>query len=631
MGVIRELDYSTVVRIAAGEVIDRPASVVRELLDNALDAGASSVSVHIHDGGKRYLEVRDDGCGMDEADLAVCWKNHTTSKIGGFDDVYSLSTLGFRGEAMSSIAETAHLTVVSSTDGFSGHRLEVKDGRLLDLSPAARERGATIVVKELFASMPARLKFLSAAASETRLVSREIIRKALARPDVAFEFVSDGNRKFLSPVRKTLLERLNDFFPDATSYLVPVEFSSAETAITGYLSRSAFIRPNRNWQYFYVNGRPVEWKNFSFAVSNAYGNLVPKGYHPAVFLLLETGAEAVDVNVHPMKKEVRFRDEQGTARAVRHALRETLMRDHGVSEAEEGVMTFTPYEKRIGEAISDYSSIHRDELPADRAGNNSSGMYNSRPSSESSSVALRNYGESPSFAQTDEEGIPEAPVAPETEIHVQRNAGLFEDTPARKAEKSFLDYRYVGVFFRTWIALEGEGELLLIDQHAAHERITYERLKDRYRTRLLEGMELLVPVHIDVPAGLVDDLIERLDTLRAMGFDTDHFGGSTFIVRSAPPYIDYADIGDVVTGYVETVSEDPDADAHSADFVDRALKQMACKSSVRAGDTLSREEVSTLLSELEKTENRFSCPHGRPIVVAMPKKEIERQFKRLGF
>jgi DNA mismatch repair protein MutL len=631
LGRIRELDYATVVRIAAGEVIDRPASVVRELLDNSLDAEAASVSVHIHDGGKRYIEIRDDGCGMDGEDLAVCWKNHATSKIRNFDDVHELSTLGFRGEALASVAEVAHLAVVSCDGTGPAHRLEVENGKSLSLVEAARDRGTTVTVKDLFRNLPARLKFLGSASAETRQVSREIIRKALAHPAIAFEFHSDGMRKFLSPARKTLLERLNDFFPDATPSLVPVEYSSAEAAVTGYLSRAAFIRPNRGWQYFYVNGRPVEWKNFSFAVSNAYGNLVPKGYHPAVFLMLETEPSRVDVNVHPMKKEVRFQDEQGVARAVRHALRETLVRDHGIAEAEESFVPFTPFERRVGEAIADFSRRNAVESATrENRGSNSgtsSAFSEARPEYDgepSKNEALcETPGERPDSGVS-ENIPPSVPASP-----VEKD--LFGLSRGERREKSFLDYRFVGIFFRSFLALEGDDEILLVDQHAAHERITYEKLRGRYRTKLLDGVELLVPVQVDVPAALVDDLSADLDTLRAMGFDAEHFGGNTFIVRSAPPYIDYADIGAVVSGYVETLSEDPDSGAHSADFVDRALKQMACKSSVRGGDAVSREEALHLLSELEETENRFSCPHGRPIVVSMPRREIERQFKRLGF
>ena len=591
MGLIRELDYSTVAKIAAGEVIDRPASIVRELIDNAIDAGADSVRVLVSDGGKGQIEVQDNGCGMDRDDLAVCTKNHSTSKIAAFDDITDLRTLGFRGEALSSAAAVSDLVIRSRRQGSqSGFELTMKNGETGGIRETGINTGTTVIVSELFRNMPARRKFLSGNAAEIKLIDREIIKKALGFPNTGFEFLVEGKRKYLSPKKNTNIEKIADFFSDAVDYLVPLEKTGDGVQVSGYVSKPAFIRPNRMYQYFFVNGRAVEWKNFFFAVQNAYGNLLPTGYFPAVFLYLTVSPALVDFNVHPMKREVRFRNEHRTSQFLQEAIHASLMADTGISSADEGIVSFTPYEQKIGSAISDYLKGAPSSAPREFENN----LFQTRPQNE----------DQPFFPA--DENITAANMAP------------------------LSGYRFKGTVFGTFIILEGENELLFLDQHAVHERINYEKMKDRYKNSLLTPQELLVPVNIDVPREVTDELAEDgIPLLSAMGFEIEHFGGNTFVVRSAPEYLDYRDVGATVMGFVETLEENPDT--HAVDFIDRAIKQMACKSSVRSGDGLSKEEVEKLLEDWEKTPDRFSCPHGRPVAFFLSRKDIEKQFKRLGF
>ncbi len=587
MGLIHELDYNTVVKIAAGEVIERPASVVRELLDNSIDAGAGRISVHISNGGKTYIEVQDNGRGMDKIDLEICTKNHTTSKITSFDDIGRLSTLGFRGEALSSIAEAADLNILSRTgESQSGYSLEVKEGRVLSFKESGMNTGTTVVVKNLFNHIPARLKFLAPDNSEQKFLNREIIKKALAFPEISFEFLIDGKRKYISPDKNSLLERIADFYPDALEYLIPVEGMGAHFSVMGFVTRPAFLRANRMYQNMFVNRRAVEWKNFYFAVNNAYGNLVPKGYFPGVFLYLTVEPEYLDVNVHPMKREVRFREESAISKAVQEAIHRAIMEDTGISEAEEGEVRFTPYEKKISGAISAFME-KKDGFAGD-------------------------------FIRV-------SPASPITETnHKLPGKELFT------AEAQALSAcRFVGIIFMTYLLFESDEELIMLDQHAAHERINYEKLKENYDKCLLTPQEFLTPVSIDVPSDIIDGLNENLPLLKSMGFLVEHFGGASFVIRGAPPFIDYQEAGDAVMGFVETLEENSGAKA--SDFIDRALKQMACKKSVRSRESLSKEEALSLVREWENTPNRFSCPHGRPAAFSISKKDIEKQFKRLGF
>lgn len=609
MGSIRELDYNTVVKIAAGEVIDRPASVVRELIDNAVDAKATQITVVVDHGGKSYIEVKDNGVGMDESDLALCVKNHTTSKIATFDDIDHLSTLGFRGEALSSIAEVSELTVLSRPeDSIEGHELLCRYGGVEKIRAKGMNQGTTVMVKNLFENLPARRKFLGADAGESRNVDREIVRKALAFPEIGFRMISNGKEKFHSPPRNSRLERIVDFFPDCKDFLLPVQFLSSEINVTGFTSRAAFLRKNRMYQYFFVNRRAVEWKNFSFAVSNIYGNLLPSGHYPAVFFYLNISPELVDFNVHPMKREVRFKDQQELTRIIRSSIGSALASDDGISQADESVVRFTPYEKKIAEAITDYI----DKTRSDR--------YVSPESKETYREHRPEMIAPPTDPASGEPGPPEKPLFAEDHL-----------SDEKRSMTDLLNYRFAGIIFSTYILLEGDQRVVFIDQHAAHERINYERFTRDYREKSAESQELLLPINIDVPLGIVDDLILNIDALLRMGFEVEHFGGNTFVIRAIPAYMSFERAPDVVMGFVECLQENEDSSAHSADFIDGAVKQMACKRSIKAGDRISSEEVTELIRALAETERPFSCPHGRPVMFSLSRTDVEKQFKRLGF
>ncbi len=578
MGLIHELDYNTVVKIAAGEIIERPASVVRELLDNSIDAGADRISVGVSNGGKTYIEVQDNGRGMDKDDLALCTKNHATSKISVFEDIDSLKTLGFRGEALSSITEVSRVSILSRREGSpGGFHLEIRDGKTLPIDETGMNTGTTVIVKDLFYNLPAREKFLSGSSSEQKMLEKEIVKKALAFPEISFEFISEGKRKYISPKKTTHLERIADFYSDAAAHLIPVEGMGENFNVTGFVTKPVFLRPNRMYQAFYVNRRAVEWRNFFFLISNAYGNLIPKGYYPGAFIFLTINPSYIDVNVHPMKKEVRFREEAIITKAVGDAIKKSLYSNTGINESDDGEVRFTPFEARISAAISNFM-VNKD------------GAY--------------------------------TPAAPNA---AGPDPGLFK--PGRAVRVS--ECRYIGAVFMTYLLFENEEEMIMIDQHAAHERINYEKLKDSFEKHLLEAQEFLNPVNVDVPTGIVDDLIDNLPILQSMGFSVEHFGGPRFLISAAPPFIDYRDAADALTGFIETLEDNPGA--KSIDFIDKAMKQMACKRSVRARESISREEAISLISDWEDTPNRFSCPHGRPVAFSISKHDIEKQFKRLGF
>ncbi|MGC8770351.1 MAG: DNA mismatch repair endonuclease MutL [Brevinematia bacterium] len=569
MGKIKELNYSTVVKIAAGEVIDRPSSVVRELIDNSLDANSSQISIFITEGGKEYIEVADNGNGMDKDDLLLCTKNHTTSKINNFEDIDHLLSLGFRGEALSSIAEVSKLQIISKEkNSLLAHKITIEGGKIIKLEETSRANGTSVIVKDLFFNIPARKKFLSTSITETKNIEKEIIKKALSYFKTSFEFHSDGKKKFITPQRNSYLERINDFYPDCTKDLIQIEKTEENFSIIGYISKPAFIRNNRQYEYFFVNNRPVEWRNFYFIINSVYEGIIPKGYYPAVFLYISINPENVDVNVHPMKKEVRFKDEQKITKSIKEALEESLnfSKTYNIEEKVE----FTPYEERISKAIETYFTSNKEEKT--------------------------NY-------------LPFEEVKP----------------IIKKEEKQKIySLKFVGNIFNTYLIFEENDNLIFLDQHAAHERIMYEKLKKNYEEKFLSSQELLVPLKIELPKIYVEDFLTNIETIKAFGFEIEHFGENTFIVRSAPVFVDYMDIENIIVGFAESLNS-------ANKYIDESIKQMACKSSVKAGKNISREEAFALIEELKNTPNNMTCPHGRPIMITFTKNEIEKMFKRSGF
>ena len=587
MGRIIELDYSTVVKIAAGEVIDRPASVVRELLDNAIDAQADWITIYISNGGKSYIEVSDNGIGMDKEDLLLCIKNHTTSKIKSFDDLENLKTLGFRGEALSSIAEVSKLKIISKAkDSNTAFSLYSEGGNIIEVKETSRDAGTKVIVEDLFFNLPAREKFLGSATTELKLIEKEITKKALPFFNVGFEFYSDGKRKFVNPKRKSCLERIYDFFPDVVEDLLLIERIEKDFSFTGYISKPNFIRPNRLYEYFFVNQRPVEWKSFYYVIQNVYGEILPKGYFPAVFIYLSINPSLVDVNVHPMKKEVKFKDEQKVIKSIIDSMQEVLNIGNVYNAVEK--LEFTQYEKKISEAIRDYFVNSQDKSSPDFSKINAT--YNNYKIKEETLFSL--------------------------------------NTEKTNQQKSLSSLRYVGVAFNTYIILEDEDILYLVDQHAAHERINYEKFKKIYSQKVLSSVNLLVPVKVDVPYVVLDDFLANLSILKGCGFDIEHFGQNTFVVRSAPAFVDYEMVGEVILGFIESLEE---RKSNVSDFLDESIRQIACKASIKAGNRINENEVKALLSELENTPNNLTCPHGRPIIVSFSRNDLAKLFKRTGF
>ncbi len=572
-GRIRRLPPEVAARIAAGEVIERPVSVVRELLDNAIDAGAKRIRVTIAEGGLHSIEVNDDGRGIPPDQIEVAFERHATSKIAGSGDLRRVATLGFRGEALGAIAAAAEVDIVTRAEGEPvGVAALLVDRQVVRRSARAAPVGTTIAVRELFAKVPARRSFLGSAASEGRQITTLVSHYALAYPGIAFRLEA-GRRPFQTSGDGDLRHAVAAVYgAEQGDAMLDVAHEEDGVAVSGLAGPPSLHRGNRSGIALFVNGRWVQSAALRFAVSDAYQSELPGGRHPIASVALRLPPEAVDVNVHPAKAEVRFRDQRGVARVLRHAIVKAL----------EGA---APVDWALGEPAAG-------EAPAEAA----------RPS-------LRERLQPPESAQPALRGdlAPDAPP-PAAGARTQR-----ETLPL---------LRVVGQVAMTYVVAEGPDGMYLIDQHAAHERVVFDRLKGRAAEEAVQPLLEPVLVELDRTAAAVFE--EHGANLERLGLALEPFGDAACLVRAAPAGFGDGDIAGGLRAMLEKLGDE----RRVADPFDRAAASVACHSSVRAGMALSLEEMRQLLDDLAATASPRTCPHGRPTLVHVRQEALARQFGR---
>ncbi|MBI3607520.1 MAG: DNA mismatch repair endonuclease MutL [Nitrospirae bacterium] len=563
-GRIRLLPDALINRIAAGEVIERPASVVKELLENALDAGATRVDVALGSRELWSITVSDDGEGMSPDDLAIAFQRHATSKITDLTDFDHLATLGFRGEALPSIASVSRVRAVSARHGAAeGAEVRLDGGRLDRIAPCAARPGTTIDVTDLFVHTPARKKFLKSASTELSHICSVLQQHALARPDVAFTVRYDGRAVIEYPPAATPAERLAQVYGRelVDERLIPVRLRRGNVEVTGWCSEPDLARATRRGQEWFVNGRPVRHPLFLRAVDQAYATRLMTGRHPLAVVFVRVPPSEVDVNVHPAKREVRFARPDDVSRALAEALGEA------VSRSEIGRVTPVVPPAPVGD------DAVREAPPA---------YVGVRPSERHEAVAL--------------------PIGP--------------------------TIRFLGQFDRTFLLAEVDGELRIIDQHAAHERVLYERMLADYTAARRESQPLLVPETCEYPPDQACAIAERLDLLRDVGVEIEPFGSGSFVIRSVPASLVHADWRALVWAMVDTLIAD-DA-MESPEPPHRLLATLACHAAVKAHQRLEAETMSALLRDVVATPRNATCPHGRPVALTWTLYDLERAFGRRG-
>ncbi len=578
LGRIRILDDNLVNRIAAGEVVERPASVVKELVENSLDARAASVSVTLAAGGKRSIRVVDDGDGMDRDDALLAVESHATSKIRAFEDLAALQTLGFRGEALPSIASVARFRLRTSTGGGAGTEIRIRGGRIEAVTDCAMPRGTEVEVRDLFLNVPARRKFLRSDSTELAHAVRLVHHFALAYPAVRFRLEHDGRVLLDAPPAGSRRERIAQVFgTELGRKLVPFEREASAVRVSGFAARPADASPRRDVQHLFVNGRLVQDRLLLHAVAEAYGDTVPRGTWPPVFVFVEIDPASVDVNVHPRKTEVRF---------VRSG------------EVHDGVRA------AVGSALP-----ARDAVPS---------LVDLRPAGETgTAAALLRYldaqAERGAAAPATADGGPPRPL--ELELREEEGGGRRVAVPLAQYRDSYI------------IAQDAQG-LLLVDQHVAHERVLYEDYLREAESGRVEVQRLLAPLTIEMPPADVLVVEDESEEFRRLGFVVEPFGGDAIRIDGVPSFAAGADLVRLVRGLVGEARATRSAAVKADDLRRRLVTTASCQAAVKVNYPLAREAMQRLLDDLFRTANPTTCPHGRPILFRLTLEEIERAFRR---
>ncbi|MEA3400564.1 MAG: DNA mismatch repair endonuclease MutL [Armatimonadota bacterium] len=591
MGSIRVLSEQMANRIAAGEVVERPASVVKELAENALDAGASRLEVELQEGGKRLIRVTDDGCGMDAEDAALAVQRFATSKIRDPEDLERIDTMGFRGEALPSIASVSQMRITTRPpDAEEGTMLTVEGGEITDARTAGCPPGTTVEVANLFYNTPARRKFLRTTATERGHCTDWVSWLALARPDVAVKVVHDGTVLLTSPGRDDLRATVAEIYgSNVARQMVPVEIDTGAIRITGLVSRPDLTRTSRKHQVFIVNRRYVRSPALGHALSEAYGILLPSGKQPMCVLRLEVPPQLVDPNVHPTKIEVRFRNRAEVHNLAQQAVEEALQ-----------------------QAGLRPQSVRPRQAPADRAGR-------WEGPDAAAQMRARRLRVNPFAEQVDER---DAGV----EVHGDEPAGeaVFRPAKDREPELAPADrLEPLGQVAATYIACRAGEDLLLVDQHRAAERVIADRLSGE-RGEVRRQM-LVLPLTLELTDAERAVIEEHRQALRELGFQVEPFGGGDYIVRSVPASLADSAVEEVLQGIVEELAEGGSAGEQARELL---IATIACHAAVKAGQALTDREVHELIEALNASPTPAVCPHGDPIIVSVSRQEIDRRFRR---
>lgn len=655
---IMELPKHVADKIAAGEVVDRPLSIVKELVENSIDAGAASIIVEIKNGGKTYIRVTDNGCGIDKVDVELAFKRHATSKIKNADDLDHIQSLGFRGEALASISAVSRVELITKTaEEKSGIRVKLEGGEILEKEDTGCPEGTTIIIEDLFFNTPARQKFMKPDATESTLIIDFISKMTLAYPQIKIRLINNGNILFSTPGKGDVYSNiLTIYSKEIGDKLIPLQEEYEQISLTAYVSAPNNSKTNRKSQIFFVNGRYISSKLLENAVTEAYAEKLFEGRYPIAFLFLQIAPEKLDVNIHPNKREVRFDDERVVRDFVASSIRKGLKTKEAIPEIKESnlfkLRPATPEKVEITDFAAEFNAENPDSSQTQpEAITHSAGDQKKQTEDQVDIKRLLSEQRQRQKIESAEEAakaLPESEAAAKDEaIHTESTAqvketpsdytlnaslkksDLLEDISLKTGVKSELDMQELtvtGSIFGTYITAVDENSLYLIDQHAAHERIFYEQLLEQYKNEEKLQQIILTPFIVNVTHAIKNNTGGMLDFLGNMGFEIEEFGPTSYIIKAIPIFMELDESKDFIDYLLDNISEEDDLQNQKKI---NAIITNACKKSVKAHDVLDRQEIDQLIADLAKTKNPYSCPHGRPTFVRMRKYEIEKMFKRV--
>jgi DNA mismatch repair protein MutL len=622
--------------IAAGEVVERPSSVVKEMIENSLDAGAKNITLEIKNGGSTYIRITDDGCGIERDDVRKVFVSHATSKISKKDDLNSIGTLGFRGEAMASISAVSKVELLTKAENEEiGTRYEIAGGEELEFDDAGCPNGTTIVVRDIFFNTPARMKFLKKDVTEGNQVAGIVDRMAISHPEISFRFIRDGKQVLITSgngdLKSTVYSVLGKEMSDS---LMSVDYSFNDMRITGFVSKPTASRKSRAGQYFYINNRIVKSKTAMAALEQAYKNTIMVGRFPACVLNIELNPAQVDVNVHPAKTEVRFANEKPIFDLVYYAVKTAIENDRTVKEVEfkenpiyrqESKNVYQNNDNKSFQAKFDFFK-KKDEPPSQQ-------VIKTKPREDFWQVEAPK----PEYKiARDEKPKPRVDINIEYEEPEEISTAKSKDAPKeRDIEKVVItdekdnenvipNFKLIGEAFKTYLIVEIENELYFIDKHAAHERMNFERFKAQ---ATVETQMLLAPVVVNLTKDEFIAISENVELIKKCGFELEEFGESQIIVRAIPSLVDGDSVKDLMLEIAQKLLE------HKTDIlpdkIDWIYHSASCRGAVKAGDYTSRQEQEMFVKKLLSMPNIRFCPHGRPVFIKMSKYDIEKQFGRV--
>ena len=578
-------------KIAAGEVIERPASIVKELLENSIDALSTQITVSIKNSGKSVIKILDDGIGMIRDDALLSLERHATSKISSLDDLSTIKTLGFRGEALSSIASIARLNIISKTkDDETGTQIFIEGGKIRDVKQIASPTGTSVEVNQIFFNTPARKKFLKSDITEMSYISQTFNTISLAYPSIKFRLIKYDKEAVNTSASGDLEIRIGDLFgKDLVKDLIPISREANKMKLSGYISRPSFSLSGRRNQFFYVNNRCVRDKSVNHAIYDAYRTLLPKGRHPALFLFLDISPAVVDVNVHPAKAEVRFANQRLVHDFIYHAVFKTL------SQHKE------QHYKDIFQINNTTTGTAHDALKSGR-------QVDKEKFVDTTFFKF--------FTCRDQNSKPSA------------NIDFNMPSPTTQNYHRYSDCVPVGQIENSFIVLENSSNMILVDQHTAHERILFEKLEKEFKESKIEKQKLLFPISVELSHGESVLLENHLEDVNKTGMEVECFGKNIFLIREVPSILEGKDFSALLLEIVEILAEAEKTESFEQIFTE-TFKILACHGAIRANQNLKHEEIQNLLLTLDKTELPYTCPHGRPISLVFSLKDIKKKFLRI--
>lgn len=649
---IEVLDRETIDKIAAGEVVERPASVVKELVENAIDAGATAITAEIKEGGLALIRITDNGCGIPREEVATAFLRHATSKIRKVEDLTGIASLGFRGEALSSIAAVAQVELITKTpEDLTGIRYCIEGGVEKDLEEIGAPSGTTFLVRHLFYNTPARAKFLKSKVTEANAAATVMEQLALSHPNISFKYIQNGKNHLYTSGNGNLKEIVYQIYGrELTKELIPVEAKTELLTMQGFIGNPSVARGNRSYENYFVNGRYVKSKLLSKAIEDAYHGFMMQHRYPFTLLYLELDGDQVDVNVHPSKMELRFSHQEDIYHQLCLTLQNALLERERIPD-----VSPTREKRERGNSLLDqlqkqklpepFEEVRRQTYAAPGEGSTEAQPREEVPGQTDARLGAAARGENPAagaaqrvsdqqaFYQSSASSLPATPAPsasastpsePFSSPSAPRQLDLFQDKMLSKEGRK--RHRIIGQVFDTYWLIEYENALYIVDQHAAHEKVVYERMRREYQSKEINSQMLCPPRVISLTAKEAELMRQYRDIFIAFGYEIEEFGGKEYKICAVPSDLYRVDPGQL---FVEILDQLENVSKVTSDLILERLASMSCKAAVKGNQPLSRPEAQALMDELLSLENPYHCPHGRPTIITMSRYELDKKFKRI--